>query len=875
MLRPPIGAGGEGALFAGALSPDGQIAAIAGSTGYEWDHSDSVYLFETRSGRLLRRLPELPNDIESLAFSPDGELLAAGIGRNNGIRVWHTTDWTFAWDDRAYSEVVHGLSFSKSGELVTSSFDGYLRIYDASGRLKQPKVKAPGGTLPLDVAFSPDGERIAVGYFDSNRVQVLSSHDLGLLWSPDLKGIRDDGSMSHVAWSADGKTLFAGGRSVDDQGLFFIRAWSDGGQAGYSDRPVARDTIRALATLPRGEVAFASIEPTWGVIRDRIDLLRRAEAADYRDNQDGFKLSSDGKEVRFGFAPYGARPAAFVLPDRQLTTEPPEKSELTGPNTSGPGMEVDHWKYQRSPTLNGVELKLDGGERSQAVAVSGQVLLLGGDWYLRRFNKAASQIWSLVVPGYVKSVNITRDDRRAVAAFGDGTIRWYRMKDGQELLALFPDADGKRWVAWTPNGYYDASVGGDELIGWHVNRGADKAAGFFPAAQFRERFNRPDVVALVLDTLDVDEAIRQANKTSGRKAPVSVADSLPPVVKILSPPDLASVAKLPIEVTYLVRSPTPVTGITVLVDGRPVETAAPTPLTSGPDGTVASLYIDMPQRDAVISLVASNEKAPSEAAIVHVGWNGPKDWYKPDLYVLAVGVSKYKDKSLNLMYPEKDAEDFVKVMQPQEGGLYGHVYYRGLPGDHATREEVRKGLSWLKKSTTARDIAVLFMSGHGQNDAGGHYHYLPYDADLSDLDLTTIQDFEIEDFLAKVPGKVVAFLDTCFSGGLHPAKGPTQPDVDKLANTLASAEKGIVVFTSSTGRQFSLERPEWSNGAFTKALVEAFKGAADYQRDKTISIAALEVYLAHRVKELTAGEQSPTSAKPKTIPDFVIATVVQ
>ena len=256
---------------------------------------------------------------------------------------------------------------------------------------------------------------------------------------------------------------------------------------------------------------------------------------------------------------------------------------------------------------------------------------------------------------------------------------------------------------------------------------------------------------------------------------------------------------------------------------------------------------------------------------------GAKDWYKPDLYVLAIGVSKYKDESLNLMYPEKDVKDFVKVVQPQEGTghLYGHVYYHDLPGEKANREEIRKGLSWLKKSTTARDIAVLFLSGHGQNDASGHYHYLPYDADLSDLDLTTIQDFEIDDFLAKVPGKVVAFLDTCFSGGLHPAKGPTQPNVDALANRLASAEKGIVVFTSSTGRQFSLERPEWHNGAFTKALVEALQGGADYQHDKTISIAELEVYLAHRVKELTDGEQSPTSAKPKTIEDFVIATVVQ
>ena len=633
-----------------------------------------------------------------------------------------------------------------------------------------------------------------------------------------------------------------------------------------------------LLALPRGDLVFIAGDPRWGVLRGagRIDLLHIAEVADYpiRSN---FRLSPDGKKVQFAFDQSGKRPAAFVLQDRRLITDPPENAELITPSTSAPGMTVDHWHSESNPTLNSVELKLYRYERANAVAVNDEHLLLGADWSLRLFDKAGSKVWSVAVPGAVWAVNVTPDGRLAVAALDDGTIRWYRMRDGQELLALFPDADGKRWVAWTPQGYYDASVGGDELIGWHVNRSAAKEADFFPAAQFRDRFNRPDIVALVLDTLDVDEAIRLANAASGRKAPASVANNLPPVVKILSPPDLASVAKSPIEVSYFVRSPTPVTGMTVLVDGRPVDAAPPTIMTSGPDGTVASLWVDMPAHNAVISLVAANEKASSEAAIVHVGWQGAKDWYKPDLYVLAVGVSKYKDKNLDLTYPEKDAEDFVKVMQPQEGDgrLYGHVYYRDLPGERATREEIRKGLSWLKKSTTARDIAVLFLSGHGQNDAGGHYHYLPYDADLSDLDLTTIQDFEIEDFLAKVPGKVVAFLDTCFSGGLHPTKGPTQPNVDKLANTLASAEKGIVVFTSSTGRQFSLEKAEWLNGAFTKALGEAFKGGADYQHDKTISIAELEVYLAHRVQELTGGEQSPTSAKPKTIEDFVIATVVQ
>ena len=99
------------------------------------------------------------------------------------------------------------------------------------------------------------------------------------------------------------------------------------------------------------------------------------------------------------------------------------------------------------------------------------------------------------MPGVVWAVNISGDGRLVVAAYGDGTIRWHRMDDGRELLAFFPLADRRNWVAWTPEGFYGATPGAYGVLRWHVNRGwdagrRDHAGERDPAAAPAARFCR-------------------------------------------------------------------------------------------------------------------------------------------------------------------------------------------------------------------------------------------------------------------------------------------------------------------------------------------------------------------------------------------------
>ena len=91
-----------------------------------------------------------------------------------------------------------------------------------------------------------------------------------------------------------------------------------------------------------------------------------------------------------------------------------------------------------------------------------------------------------------------------------------------------------------------------------------------------------------------------------------------------------------------------------------------------------------------------------------------------------------------------------------------------------------------------------------------------------------------------------------------------------LERNRRDAENGVVVFTSSTGKQYSLEDKAWNNGAFTKALVEGIDGKADLLKSGKITVDSLSFYVSERVKVLTNGKQTPTGSKPNTIVDFPI-----
>lgn len=875
VLRPPIGEGHEGKLNAVALSPDGASVACGGWTGWDRDRKGSVYLFDRADGSLVKRLSGFPEVVKGLAFSADGAYLAVTLGGKGGLFVLRCADWKPALVDRGYGGDVYGVAFSADGRLATTSWDGYVRLYDH--RLKAlARQRLISGERPYGVAFSPDGSRIAVGSVASARVELLSGQELRQLGAAAGQG-PGDGALSSVAWGRDGELYAAG--SCRTKGGFLVRRWSGAGLLSVTDHSLAAGDILALAPLPEGGVAFAGAAPELGLVAQSGERLMRrlADSADFRDSQPDFRVSADGATVQFGYGPAGSSRARFSIAERLLDAAPRTPATgLTLPLTTAPGLVPENWLNGTAPLLNGRPLPLDRFEtaRSLALLPGDQGVVLGTDWNLRCFDRHGKQRWSLSAPGIAWGLNLARDGRLVVAAFGDGTIRWYRAADGRELLALFPHRDQKRWLLWTPSGYYDASAGAEELVGWHLNQGPDQAADFFPVSRLRAAYCRPDVVARVLGCADEAQALQAANAAAGlieRKTAFSAL--LPPLVAIRTPAERSVVEAAQVSVAFSVRSPSgePVTGLRVLVAGRPVPF---TEKKGAQPGEVREITVDVPEGESEISVIAENRHAASEPATVRVSRApGPRAEtisFLPNLYVLAVGVGAYPDRDLALDYAAKDARDFAALMLGQKGGLYGEVSARLLTDAAATRQALLEGLAWLRREAKARDTAVVFLSGHGVSEPGGAYYYLPVDGDPNQPAQSSVVFSAIRETLMSLPGKALLFVDTCHAGDVMGGRRAAAV-VDSVVNELASAENGVVVFASSTGQQSSLEDERWGNGAFTKALAEGIGGKADYTGKGKITVTSLDLWLSERVTELTEGRQTPTTAKPRTIPDFPLA----
>lgn len=237
-------------IFAVALTGDGQYAACARANQISVYHLGTqqldVRLTDARLAKAYSNAPPAHNDlVQSLAFSPDGTLLASGSFRE--VKLWRRPAnlKAFAWPAIAPQSVTASAASRDGVWLATGGDDGRVTLWNgATGKRQGAWGTSPGAVRSL--GFSPDGNRLAA---------VAADGALGLWSIPDGKRLaRTNASpaLTAVVWLATDRLA----TGAEDGA---VRSWQT--TAGKTTGLVGTGT---LATHPASVVLLALGDATNG-----------------------------------------------------------------------------------------------------------------------------------------------------------------------------------------------------------------------------------------------------------------------------------------------------------------------------------------------------------------------------------------------------------------------------------------------------------------------------------------------------------------------------------------------------------------------------------------------------------------------------------
>jgi WD40 repeat protein len=281
-----------------AFSPDGETLVVStGGSSNRQEHR--LRLWDVSTGDLIATSEEFDAIAWDVVFSPDSEMIATSL-RDGRIVFLDTTDLSNI-GGLTHEGEVNSLAYSPDGSLlaagVAEAGNGMVYIWDVAKQTIIRSFWAHPYSVP-SMAFSPTGQFLATGAVDrSVKVWQVSNGRL-------LETLAQDGQGTSVIFSKDGSLLATAMCALSNANLKCLRGevwlWSvpDWGLIRTLSGPV--DWVEAVALSPETAlVAGASRDFAVYVWRLRDATLLRALIG-HNEGVTAIDFSPDGRTLATG-----------------------------------------------------------------------------------------------------------------------------------------------------------------------------------------------------------------------------------------------------------------------------------------------------------------------------------------------------------------------------------------------------------------------------------------------------------------------------------------------------------------------------------------------------------------------------------------------